>query len=132
MSNSRVSNRTSVLAAIALTGSFGLSAGTTAHAAEAASFVVDASGLDLRSSKDVAMLYSKLRYAAETVCGLDEAHSYAPRRQARRCIDGTLDAVVAEVGAKKLRARHYAEMRVLQRSSSDTPVTTTASAATTP
>jgi len=131
MNKSRFSNNTSVLAAVALTASFGLSAVNPAHGAEAASFVVDASGLDLKSRQDAAVLYSKLRFAAESVCGLHEARGYAPRRRARRCVDSTLEAVVSQVGARPLQARHYAEMRLVRRTPSDNPVTTTVSAATT-
>jgi len=130
MKNSRVSNRGSAMVAIALIGSLGLGAANAVHAAEEDTFVVDASGLDLRSIQDTAVLYSKLRYAAETVCGLHEAHGYATRRQARRCVDSTLEAAVASVGARPLRARHYAESRAVRRAPAEVAVATTASVAT--
>jgi UrcA family protein len=109
-------NKSSVLAAVVLIASLGLTTGAAASGAEDSSFVVDASGLDLQSGQGAAALYSRLRYAAEAVCGLTEARGYAPRRRARRCVDSTLDAVVANVGGSLLRARHYAEMRQVPRS----------------
>ncbi len=115
MRNQRMGNKSSVLAGVALIASLGLTTGEAASGAENSSFVVDASGLNLQSGQGAAALYSKLHYAAEAVCGLHEARGYAPRRRARRCVDSTLDAVVAKVGGSLLRARHYAEIRQVRR-----------------
>jgi UrcA family protein len=116
MKNRRIGNKSSVLAAVALIACFGLTTGAAASDAADSSFVVHVKDLNLQSKQGAATLYSRLQYAAEAVCGLHEAHGYAPRRRARRCADGTLDAVVAQVGGSLLRARHYAESRQARRS----------------
>jgi UrcA family protein len=120
MRNRRIGNKSSALAAVALIACFGLTTGAaasrSADSAADGSFVVHVQDLDLQSKQGAATLYSRLQYAAEAVCGLHEAHGYAPRRRARRCADSTLDAVVAQVGGSLLRARHYAESRQALRS----------------
>jgi UrcA family protein len=110
-----------------LIASLGLNA-AAASTADEGSFVVDATGLNLQSADGVAALYSQLRLAAESVCGLHEANGYVPRRQARRCVDDTLEAVVAEVGGRLLKARRRADIRLVRRSQDRILVPTTASA----
>ncbi|MDH4023223.1 MAG: UrcA family protein [Gammaproteobacteria bacterium] len=128
MRNRRISNKSSALAAVGLIACLGLTTGAEASGATDSSLVVNAKDLNLQSIQGAATLYSRLRYAAEAVCGLHEARGYAPRRRARRCTDSTLDAVVAQVGGSLLRARHYAEIRQVRRSPAGdlSPVTASA------
>jgi UrcA family protein len=74
---------------------------------------VFAADLDLRSTAGLAALYGRLQGAARAVCGFDDAPGYAERRQARRCVTATLDAVIAAIApgtgvADALRAEHRA------------------------
>jgi UrcA family protein len=74
---------------------------------------VFAADLDLRSTAGLAALYGRLQGAARVVCGFDDARGYAERRQARRCVTATLDAVIAAVApgtpvSGALRAEHRA------------------------
>ena len=72
-------------------------AGFATQAAPPAGYRVVVADLDLQSASGVEALYGRLRTAAREVCGFDQAHGYADRRQARRCVSATLDAVVAEL-----------------------------------
>ncbi len=114
-------NRATSLAAVAMLASLGMSPAVT-FSAEPASVAVDSSGVNLASGEGMAALYADLRRAAESVCGLREAHGYAPRRQARRCVEATLEAVVAEVGARRLTTHHHAAARLVRRSPEDAPL----------
>ncbi|MBL8200018.1 MAG: UrcA family protein [Chromatiales bacterium] len=113
-------SRATALAAVAVLASLGMSPAVT-FAAEPASAVVDASAVNLASGEGVAALYADLRRAAESVCGLREARGYASRSQARRCVRATLDAVVAEVGARPLTTQHHVAARVVRRPPEDAP-----------
>lgn len=128
MNTLHTGTRATGLAAATLIASLGLTPMAQASTAEDSSYVVDATGLDLQTMAGVAALYDKLRYAAESVCRLDVARGYAPRRQARRCVGDTLEAVVAKVGGSLLREQHYAEMRQVRRAPSGELSTATAAA----
>jgi UrcA family protein len=90
-----------VAAVLALLAAGALPAMADAPAAEGYRVVV--ADLDLQSASGVNTLYSRLQTAARVVCGFDQARGYAARRQARRCMSATLDAVVAELGRDRFR-----------------------------
>jgi len=59
---------------------------------------VNVADLNLQSTDGVVALYSRLEVATDAVCGLAQAHGYAERQRARRCIAVTLAAEIRELG----------------------------------
>ena len=127
MRNFNIGRQATRLATLALLAGLGYSA-TAAFGADAPSVLVDARGLNLESREDIATLYSRLKFAAESVCGVMDARGYAPRHRALRCAEETLASVVAEIGTSQLRARHQAEVRMVRRSPDAVAPAATASA----
>ncbi len=77
-----------------------LVAGSALAAETAVPYRVPVQDLDLTSPEGVVALCSRLEIAATAVCGLDEAHGYAERQRARRCVAVTLEAEIAELGSE--------------------------------
>ena len=80
----------------------------TANAAEApAQRTISLHGLDLKRPTDVAVLYDRIREAAESVCGTDPVTGSHLRSNAQaRCISASIDSAVAAIDKAELSAWH--------------------------
>jgi UrcA family protein len=81
-------------------------AGAAATADDAPSVRVTYSDLDLTRDAGVERLYSRLRRAADSVCGDTDIHDMRRAARQRACVAHALDAAVEAVHSAKLSARH--------------------------
>ncbi len=81
---------------------------STASAAEAPTQrAISLRGLDLKRPTDVAVLYDRIREAAESVCGSDPVTGSHLRSDAqRRCVAASIDSAVATIDKAPLSAYH--------------------------
>jgi UrcA family protein len=81
---------------------------STASAAEAPTQrAISLRGLDLKRPTDVAVLYDRIREAAESVCGSDPVTGSHLRSDAqRRCVAASIDSAVAAIDKAELSAWH--------------------------
>jgi UrcA family protein len=93
-----------------------LVAGSALAAETAVPYRVPVQDLDLTSPEGVVALCSRLEIAATAVCGLDEAHGYAERQRARRCVAVTLEAEIAELGFETSRRNTSVDAHVIKTS----------------
>jgi UrcA family protein len=73
---------------------------------EAPSVRVAYSELDLGKDAGVERLYSRLRHAAEQVCGNVDNRDLAALRRQEACVHASLDRAVETVHSARLTARH--------------------------
>lgn len=81
---------------------------STASAAEApAQRAISLRGLDLKRPADVAVLYDRIREAAEAVCGNEPITGSHLRSNAQqRCIAASIESTVATIDKAELSAWH--------------------------
>lgn len=72
--------------------------------AQVNSETVHFSDLDLSSPKDASRLYTRIRVAAENVCGDYDLRDYVDTREARQCENDAIHAAVAKVNRPMLTA----------------------------
>jgi UrcA family protein len=81
------------------------------------STTVSYADLDLSSSADAKVLYSRLRTAAKAVCGEPDARNLSLRRLARECYESALSNAVVDLDNANVTALHATDrsIRVAQR-----------------
>ncbi|MFM2288328.1 MAG: hypothetical protein RL684_1471 [Pseudomonadota bacterium] len=80
---------------------------SSASAAEApAQRAISLRGLDLKRPTDVAVLYDRIREAAESVCGEPATGSHLRSQAQGRCISASIDSAVATIDKAELSAWH--------------------------
>lgn len=98
-----------------LIGASALSAVTTQAAAAMPEVVVHYADLDLGRPADVALLYQRLRTAAETVCTPVPSYELARFAAYQRCVGAVLEGAVSQVRSPALLALHRASTAREQR-----------------
>lgn len=100
-----MSTKTLVILVAGLAGALGASS-VWASASDTSSMRVAYADLDLAHDAGIDRLYSRLRQAANSVCGsadLRDLHAYAAQRA---CATSALDQAVAQIHSSRLSARH--------------------------
>jgi UrcA family protein len=103
-----------VMQSLAITGAITIAIPTIAAAADNDVKRVEVHYADLRLDRDadVATLYSRLKRAADAVCGEPDVLSLAKIRNSQACIEQALDRAVADVNAMALTELHARPSRL--------------------
>jgi UrcA family protein len=102
------------VALVALAGAAAFASATSAHAGDASvrERAISYSDLNLAKPADAAVLYSRLRNAADTVCGEYDIRALRDTQQHAACAARALSDAVARVNDSALTALHAGDRRI--------------------
>ena len=90
---------------------FGYQLANAAPAQDAPSVIVHFADLDLTHGDGVAVLYRRLKGAAETVCALQDGRDLGSQMRFKMCWQSTLGAAVTKVDRPALTAYYRAQFK---------------------